>query len=367
MEPLIQYRSLSITHEPVALPDVKEAIANTVLGNPGGLRYRQLDALRKIDEIKPLHFFPLRKDGELISVLALAERITNHGHSSYFTNYVRYVSFNPAYSVKNLTQPGLQRIGNSMIKESMKKHSETFPFTLQNHAAVKDKRIYHAFVEESNLRSLNFTEFFFEKIRKFTVIPYSNLFPGYDERVSKISPADLPELISILKKKYENHTFFFLEQDQLPAYYYVLKENGRIVAGVKARQANWKIVALKGIGGWLVKYVLPYTPVFSRILKPSKFTFLTFDTLFCEPGSEHLLSTLFSSVCQLSKVYAALIYSDSEDPVRQQVLRSGNLGLINKMFGDFRGIVMARFVNFTDGEKRAFFNSPSYISGYDLT
>lgn len=367
MNPLIQYRSLTITHEQTALPDVKDAIGSTILGNPGGLQYRQLDALRKIGEIKPLHFFPLRKDGELILVLALAERITKHSGVSYLTNYVRYVSFNPSYSVKAAQNHGLQRIGNSMIKEAMKNHSETFPFSLQHLADAGDKRLFYAYVEESNIRSLNFTEFFFEKIRKFTVTPYSNFFPSHDRRVSQLTSGDLEELISLLRHHFKDHSFFFLDKDRLLSDYYVLKDKGRIVAGVNARKTGWKIIKVPGKAGWVVLNLLPYLPVFSRALKPSAFEFLTFDTLYCGPGSEHLLPALFSSVCKLKKNYAAMIYMDTEDVVYRQVHSAGNLGLINKMFGDFSGVIMARFVNFSEEEKQVFCKSPVFISGYDLT
>ncbi len=368
---ILQYKSLTLTHEPEALPDVREAIKNTVLGNPGGTRYRHLDALRKIEEIKPLHFFPFRKDGNLISVLALAERITYLKGIPYYTYYVRYVSFNTVYTVKNLKfseqDARMQRMGNSFMKEGIKKHAETFPFVLKDDSANPTKKLYYAFVEASNIRSLNYTTFFFEKIRNITAITYSNLFPRHDKRVTLITSSELNRVTELLQSAYAGHSFFRLNKEKLLSNYYVFVDNNEIVAGLQAQVANWKIEELPGWFGRVIKIILPYMPVLSRLIKPKRFTFLTFDTLYCREKYDHLLPVLFRSVCAIKKVYVAMIYIDTEDPLRTRVAQLKKMGMLNKIFGHALGVLVANFINFTDEEKQAFYNSPVYISGYDLT
>jgi len=368
---LFQLKSLTLTHEPEALPDVKEAIAKTILGNPGGIQYRQRDALKKVKEIKPLHFFPLRKNGKLLLVMALAERITYNENRAYYTYYVRYVSFNPAFTVKSLTHSNssqsLYRIGNSFMKEGMKKHAENFAFTLKDSNADASKKIYYAYVEESNIRSLNFTEFFFEKIRDFTIITYSNLFPHPDRRVLKIQVSDLDRMTRILENEYLHHSFFFLEKEKLLSDYYVLKENDEILTGVQARITNWKIEELPGITGKIIKNILPYVPLLSRFIKPGRFTFLTFDTMYCTNGNEHLIPLLFRAVCAILNVYAGMIYIDSKDPLCARIRNLRNMGFLNRVYKNAKGVLVTRFVNFTDKEKQEFIDHPVYISGYDLT
>ena len=368
---LLQLKSLTLTHETEALPDVKDTIANTVLGNPGGIRYRQLDALKKADEIKPLHFFPLRKNGKIISLMALAERITYHEGVPYYTYYVRYVSFNPAYSVKSANSSdrslAIHRMGNSFIKEGMKKHAENFPFLLKEKLADPEKRIYYAYVEKSNLRSLNYTEFFFEKIRTFPIIAYSNFFPRADNRVGQIAESGYDTLVKLLHTVYHKHSFFFPEKEKLLSHYFVLKEGDNILAGVQAQENHWKIEELPGILGSIIKNVLPHLPVFSRVIKSNRFTFLTFDTLYCQQGAEHLLPVLFRSVCALTQVYAGLFYIDENDPLCLPVKKGIKMGLLNKLFRNSHGVVVAKFVNFSEEEKQSFYHSPVYFSGYDLT
>jgi hypothetical protein len=118
--PLIKYGKIVLSHENEPAKDVEELISNTILGSPDGIRYRLLDSTHKIFNIKPLHFFPLRKNDKLLYVMALAERITEFNSYSYITYYVRYVSFDDSLSTvtrkANFNNSLKQRIGNSFLK-----------------------------------------------------------------------------------------------------------------------------------------------------------------------------------------------------------------------------------------------------------
>lgn len=368
---LIRLKTLSLNHESEAAADVIEAIKNTVLGNPDGIRYQLLDSLRKLKEIKPLQFFTLRKNSELLYVMALVERITSLKSRFYYTYNVRYVTFSQYYAAQTLTAGnnagGIQKLGNSFIKEGMRKHAESYNFTLKDESADNDKKLYYAFVEESNLRSMNFTGFFFEPVRTFSVITYSNIFPKVSDRVAKIGSGEVPHIRSLLDNFYKNHSFYFLDENDFRNNYYVVKVGNAILAGVKAGRANWKFLQLPGKAGKFLIKVLPWLPVFSRIIKPGRFSFLTFDTLYCPPGNEKYLLELFESVCAINKVYAAMVYLDKHDELYDRVMGLKNMGLLHRLFKNAFGKVLVRFVNFTDEEKMEFFINPAYLSGYDMT
>lgn len=358
-------------HEPELSPDVEEAIRKTMLGNPDGIRYRHLEAIKKIGEIEKLHFFPLRKNGELIYVMALAERITKFKGSYFYTYYVRYVTFNPVFAAKTLISDKnitkMQRVGNSFFKKGMINHANSFPFELKSEKADPQKRIYYAHVEETNLRSLNFTEFFFEKIRNFNIITYSNVFPKDNVQVSKLKKNDLKKMLCKLGKYYSNHSLFYTDEQDLLENYFVLKRDGEIIAGVMAKIANWKIEQIPGFFGKIVKHVLPYMPVLKRITTKESFRFLSFDTIYCKEGEDQVLTELFGSVCAQLKVYAAMIYLDSREPLVDRINKLDKMGLLNKLYTNVQGVILARFINFTDAEKKEFKENPVYISGYDLT
>lgn len=367
---ILQLRSLTLNHEPTLLPDVKEIIINTLLGNPDGIRYRLLDSERKLAEIPYLNFFTLRKDEELNFVLALCERICYFREKPFNTYYVRYVTFNPKLSRKSVAGENLsktQRLGNSFIKEGMKKHAESFPFPVRNEDVEPEKRLYYAYIEETNKRSKDLTTFFMEQIRSFSIITYSNLFPKKKENVEKVSAQNIDAVIAKIKESYKNHTFFFIDENDIRSNYFVLKKGDKIVAGLKAEIANWKIEQVPGLFGKLLKNVLPYLPVFSRLINRKKFSFLTFDTIFCDEGYDEYLPELFKSVCAELKTYSALIYSDWGEPLTNRLNGLKGMGFMNKMYKTVKGAIMANFINYSEEEKDSFRKSPVYVSGYDLT
>lgn len=370
-KPLIQLRNVILYHETESANDVKQLIYNTILGSPDGIRYQLLDTKNKLQEIKPLQFFPIRKDNNLLYVMALTERVTSYKEKVFNTYYIRYVTFNEKYATSEKKQDANhasgRRLGNSFMKEAMRKHAENFPFSISSEGADPEKKLYYAYVEESNFRSLDFTAFFFERIRTFSVLTFSRIFPKKDKRVSQVGTNETGIVKQIITANYKNYTFFFLEDEDIKNKYYVLKEKGEILAGVKVGTAHWKIEQLPGFFGKFLIKILPYFPVLSRLIKPGLFEFLTFDTIFCLPGKENLLPELFKSVCAMKKVYSAMIYIDAQTGLYQKLLKLKRMGILSKLFTDTKGAVLARFVNFSPEEKKNFFSSPVYLSGYDLS
>jgi hypothetical protein len=370
-KPLIQLRNVALYHETESANDVKQLIYNTILGSPEGIRYRLLDTKKKLQEIDPLQFFPIRKDDNLLYVMALAERVTQYKEKVFNTYYIRYVTFNEKYATSEKKQDANsssgRKLGNSFMKRAMQKHAENFPFSIPSEGADPEKKLYYAYVEESNFRSLDFTTFFFERIRTFSVLTFSRVFPKKDKRVSLVGANETGSVKQIISSTYKNYSFFFIEDEDIQNDYYVLREKGEIIAGVKVEKARWKIEQLPGFLGKILIRMLPYFPIFSRLIKPGVFEFLTFDTIFCSPGKEHVLPGLFQSVCAIKKVYSAMIYVDAQTELYRKLLKLKKMGILSKLFTDTKGAVLARFVNFSPEEKKYFYTSPVYLSGYDLS
>jgi len=366
---ILRHGSLTLSYEPDISDDVKDILLKSVLGSPDGIRYRLLETLKTVEELKPISFFPLRKNGELISMIALSERITSLCDVLSHTFYVCFVNFNPAYSVKNITDEGTasrEKLGNSFIKEALIKHAESLPNRLQDPEADPSKKIYYAFVEESNLRSLNFTRFFFTRVRSLSIITFSSLFPKADKRFEPLSDKDLEWMYGKLKTSYRHHSLFFLDKDSLTANYYILKEGDEIVAGIRANITSWKIEQLPGLLGKILIRIIPLIPLLNRVIRKSCFRFLGFDTPYFKEGKSHLLPKLFSSICAEHKIYAGMVYLDSDDFLNRDIYTLRNMGFLNKLYKGGTGVVAARFVNFPEEEIKKFCDSPVYVSGYDL-
>lgn len=370
-EVLLQIRSLTLNYELQLQNDVKDLILSTILGNPDGIRYQLLDTPKKLDEIPYINYFTLRKDGSVYLVMALCERNTFLGNQSINSLYVRYVTFNPLLSSNSAqikSEDRIQhRMGNSLLKRGMRKFAETFAFDQNSGFTNSNKRAYYAYIEETNIRSLNFTMFLMERIRRFSITTYSKFYPRKNIDASKITESELDYLIARLKESYKEHSFFFIDKERLRNNYYVIRKDGQIIAGLLAEKVNWKIEQVPGTFGKILKNILPYLPVFNRLINSKRFTFLSFDTLICDTGEDHALLSLFESVCAMHKVYSAFIYSDSDEPMAHRVNKLPKMGLLNKFYKNAQGAIVAGFINYTDLEKEQFKKSPVYVSGYDLT
>lgn len=367
---LLKYKTLEFSYEPEVSTDIEEVVKNAVLGNPSGLQYRHLDSTRKIHEIYPIDFFSLRREGALNFVMALVERITCYKGFSYFTYNVRYVSFNQKLAKKIGEDRKLQvqnRAGNSFIKEGMRKLAESFDFVIKEGSNQPEKKLYYAYVEESNIRSMEFTQFFFEKIREISMISYCRLLPCLNKNVSKIRECEKSQMKELLDENYENYTFYFLENKLFDDDYFVLRENEEIVIGAKVQKVNWKLINIPGSMGKFLLKIIPFIPYFSRILKSGKFQFLTIDNLYCKPGKVSLLQTFVKSILAEKKICIAFFYFDSKDPLYVEMNKIRRKGLLSKFYKGGRGSVLARFINFSEEEKESFFSYPVFVSAYDMT
>ncbi len=368
---LYEYGSLKLIREFELSNDVLSQLQNTVYGNPGGIRYLHQDVDKKIRKINNLSFGTLRKNNQLYLIIGVCERITYFKEVPCGTFYLRYVTVNTAFAKKagtskTLKEKKVEARSSSLLKKAMEKISEIFNYVALPDEFDKTKRLYFAYIEEENYRSLEFTEFFFEKIRDFSVIPYSRLLPRKNKNVSLLNEYEIKEIIGLLKNQYRNYTLFSFDNLNFQEDYYVLKKNNEIIAGVKANIVKWKIVNLPGLTGKLIIYLIPFLPLFSRLIKRKIFRFLAFEALYYKEGMEQYIPILMESVCGIKKVYAGLLYADMESPLYHVIKNIKKPGILNKMFGETSGKIVARFIGFNDKEKEVFKSNPAYISGFDI-
>ncbi|MCO6493448.1 MAG: hypothetical protein J5I98_33820 [Phaeodactylibacter sp.] len=123
--------------------------------------------------------------------------------------------------------------------------------------------------------------------------------------------------------------------------YFVLEEQGRIVAGAQAHQAHWSIEKLPGFVVLLLP-VIPHLPLVSRIFNPRAFRFLTFEGFFAEPGYEGRLQDLLEAILARYGYHSAIFWFDERDSFCPQLLKHNRMGLLHQFVGGFE----ARFMGF---------------------
>ena len=145
------------------------------------------------------------------------------------------------------------------------------------------------------------------------------------ERI-KLSERDL--VIQLLERYYANHSlvhFSYLFQEEN---YFVIRDNGEIVAGCQVHPAAWIVKNIPGKLGGIFLKCIPFLPVVRTIFNPSNFKFLTFEGFYVKEGREVELIKLFESILSYFSLRACLIWLDVRDPLYLSLLKLGKHGIM---------------------------------------
>ncbi len=222
----------------------------------------------------------------------------------------------------------------------------------------------YSYIEENNTRSLNISQKLgFSSITTLETVLFSRLYPKEDNRVTRIDEVELPAILEKLKSQNAHTILRNFENINYQNNYFVLKENGRIVAGLQANPTRWKIVEMEGIGGKILLNVLPHIPILKRLINPQKYEFLAIEGIFVEYGSGEFLYPLIEGVLHHFSVTSALIELDSKSPILEMFKKKQNLGLLNAFKNGVKTHVMIKSFHcdlpIPHGE--------SYVSAFDFT
>ncbi|MFN8240715.1 MAG: hypothetical protein U0X39_08195 [Bacteroidales bacterium] len=370
---IFSYKDLEIKLTDHANEKVLELLDRTVLGSEGGMRY----ALQNISErIKIYHdrirFISLYKKNKVTGTIGSCFRHARLGDKSFMCSYIRYLAVHSGYQ-SDFTRRELRREKIKPEKEDSFKHKtlELFgkPSVLEVEGLTdSDKHIMYAYVESMNERSKNLVnQAGYEQIRSFLTVAFSRFSPKRSISVSGITDDEKPEMLNLLSNYYKGHSMYTGEFVFREGNYYVLREGGKIIAGVNAIPNKYKVYHVPGVWGWIFMKILPYLPYYRRLFQPGEFRFLVFDSVYCQEGEEKKLERLFESVCSLEGFNTGLTWLDDRSMLYEKLKTGVNMGVLNRMLNAKPGIVFAKFVNFTDKEKEPFYDSPVFITGVDIT
>lgn len=346
----------SIVLEDTIQSDVVELLKNTVWGTEGGILYRHLDTPTRIYEINHPYFLSLRKDQKLLGTLALCVKAL----PTYTGLYVRYFSFHQQYQIAGHKRETTN--SNSLFRRCLQNFFQ-HPIT---QLPLQNQQVFFAFVELENERSMQLCNSMgFEPIRKLKTSVFSRFFPTKSSKVSRLLETEKSLVLAQLQQFYKNYQFASFENVFKNEQYFVLKKDGKIVAGVQAHQVNWVMKEIPRITGKILKYIVPYTPFVSRLINPNHYQFLAFEGLFFEKGYEHVIDELLESVCTEMGMYSGIIWSDSQSHLYTAIQQS-SLGFLDKLNDDVSADIIAKFVNFSTSEKKNFSQDSVYISAFDL-
>ena len=226
----------------------------------------------------------------------------------------------------------------------------------------------YAFIESMNERSKNLVhQAGYEYIRSFLTVAFSRFSPESDKRVSRLTDTEKVKMNDLLKDYYRDYAFFSTDYAFYGNRYYVLKENGEIIAGVCAIPTKYKVYDMPGIWGWVMTRILPDIPYFRRLFRPGEFKYLVFDAIYCKKGREPVLADLFESACAAEGFHTGLTWLDDRSELYDKLRTEVKMGALNRMLNAKPGLVYTKFINLTQEEKDRFYDSPAYVSGFDFS
>jgi len=353
--------------------DIRKHISRTVLGTPGKMRYRQTDAIEKMETIKKIWFLSLRKKKRLLGTVGLVYRKVKSMGSDLNAYYIRYFSiFAPLRSTgisKRKNYKGDSKTGKqNFMKEKLLRYFDEMENLNPDPSEKNMGTLSYAFIEKENVRSMNFSNMMgYRSVREFETVYFSRFYPKASPVVRPVRLSEISFLKERLDEMYSNYTLFFYDHLFRNDRYFVLLEGNEIIAGVQAEPVQWEVIDMPGASGSIFMQIVPRLPLVSKLFRPREFSFAAFEGLWYKKDCEKKIPVLFESVCALLGLNVGLIWVDAHSPLSGVLKSLGNLGFLSKIKGSVPAAVRVKFVNIPPESQEQFFQKPVYISSFDLT
>ena len=367
---MLQYHDLKIEAVHGATEDIRKHISRVVLGTPGGMRYRHIGVLDKLDQVGKTIFLTLRKGNRLLGTVGLVQRLVETGENRSNAFFIRYFAiFSPMRSKKHDKK---QRKGEEdkqfVLKDQLKEHLDHMDQFIEDHELQKFETVSYAFIENENERSLDFSEMMgYQTLGEVRTMPFSRFSPKYHKNVQSLPKEERENMMNRIREFYKDHSMFFSDYLPLDSHYFVYKKDGEIIAGVQSYPVDFEIIEIPGFSGWLLLKVMPRLPILKSLFQAKKFSFVSFDGIWYKPGCEKYLMPLFESVCAKFNTKIAMSWFDSRSRIYKEVKEAVRMGFLTRILGTLPGIIRIKFFNQTEMEKQEFLEKPVYVSGYDMS
>ncbi|MBM3419536.1 MAG: hypothetical protein FJY11_00200 [Bacteroidetes bacterium] len=367
------YKGLEVKTSGRAGDDITRLLSSAVMGGEGGMQYtiRDIPAILK-GYGNRMRFISLWRNLSLAGVIGACARECRLTGTAVPATFLRFLSFRQLYQTENPRRKGRQKARQGSEGESFRQQALNMfskPHMLGFEGVEKsDRHLLYAFVEARNERTKNIIqEAGYEYIRSFLTVAFSRFRPVASGSVSPATTDDRPVIRKLVRDFYRRYSFYFDDTAFARGTWYLLRENGRIVAGVNAIPTEFVIKNVPGVWGWIMMKILPFAPWFRRLFHPRLFRFVSLGWLFHIPGRADALNPLLESVCALSGCNTALTWADDRGPLYETLRCEVDLGTLDRMLNAKPGLVYTRFTGMSDSEKDAWYEAPVFLSGFDFT
>jgi RimJ/RimL family protein N-acetyltransferase len=347
-EKLLQEGAYSIWRYRGVPEEAVRFLEKIVWGTEGAV-YEHKKTEERIRQLQDPTLLALYKDDEIAGTAVFCHTDVTVNGKAYNSYYVRYFA-----SAKEIRGQGtIVKYGIKVME--MVREGET------------EKTIFFANIEKGNKASYKAVKAAgYHRIGAIKTHGFSRFFPKKCRDLERITtPEQQKEVRTLLEEQYNRHALVQFNSIFLNDDYYVLRENGEIVAGCQMHRALWVISHMPGLQGKILLKVVPHVPLLNKLFNPKRFEFLAFEGIYVKPGYEHRLRELFEGLLTKEKLRSSLFWLAGNCPVRKRILRNGKLGLIHSFVKESDVYIMTSFHDLSDREIQDIRNSPLFASGFD--
>lgn len=363
--------AIELKLESKANKDVRALLNKTTLGTPGGIQYKLSNIDEKIDTLENTQFLCLNLRGRTIGTLALSRRIFEHDNfHPLATDYIRYLSIKGLMrdESKHTSSKKSAKRKNSRTKNLVSSFFEDTTNIKGDSIPSSSDYIMYAFVENHNERSASLVESNgFKPYRTFKTIPYNNFSCKKQAHVKRLEDSEFKEQVKqYLYKEYSDHSLYHPNLINLKENYWILEENGRLIAGLKVRPTNWKIINLPGFYGKFLLNYLPKISFFKKHMNPDNFRFLACEGIIVRDGYEQELTKLLEGVCYEYNTSIAMYWFDTQSPFLKRIAKIKKMGILKRVLNFKPASLYIKAENINSKTENLLKEKPTYISAYDI-
>ena len=338
----------SIWRENGIRQEAVEFLQHMVLGS-GGVIYEHKTTSQIIPQLQNPELLYVAEGDEIMATVVFCRNEVGVAGHTFNSQYGRYFAAAPKFKGRGLVKKFSAHVMD-LVREG-----------------EKEKTIFFGVVEEKNKASYKVSSSVgYRPIGKIKTIGFSRFFPRHSRRIEKITTTEEKEaVLNLLQNYYRGHSLVHFNFIFLNEGYFVIRENGEIVAGAQVHLGHWVIKRMPGLLGKILLNVVPHLPVLNGIFNPRKFKFASFEGIFCKPGYEDRLFELFEGLLAKQKLKTAMFWMAEKSSYYQKIIEHGRLGLFHTFIKGSDTQVMASFRNMSPEEEKLFEEHPVYACALD--
>lgn len=346
------FEILEIKHQPDEnLINLLEA---NIIGTPGdSMLYQHRDVREKVTGLADPVFCNVSIRDKLYGSITFCGRSVRNLDKVQRAFYIRYFTFLDEFR----SNAQMNRRGSgSIIRREVHQLMNGEGLNLGD-----GDLLLYAYADPENVRSWRLIEEFgFKHVGHFHTIPFSRLKPRKSANIEVLQKEQRELFMPELNHHYKDHQLVSFENLRNKGDYFVVRENRKVVCGVQGIYDRWKILDLPGWGGKMMMHVVPKIPVIKKLFNPD-YRFVFLEAIYCKPGYENRLPSLFESVLAHYNANSGIICMDPGSGLYPRIQQMP-LGITHKIMGEKKIKIVVK----TSNANMIVKDKPFFISGYDV-